>query len=657
MCTQLLKWCGRWSVSIVLICFTSFLNKINAQSDNPYHINGNASQENCNCYTLTKDQTSQSGSVWNINKIDLTQSFDYHFNVFLGCRDSMGADGIAFVLQPISTSVGSTGEGLGVEGVSPSVVIAIDTYQNTNKGDPAYDHLAIHLNGDLDHSTANNIAGPVQALANSDNIEDCQWHVFRIAWDAVGKKITVYMDGAERLSASIDLVQNVFLNDPEVFWGFTGATGGGTNHQRFCTSLNASFSFPPGQITCYPQPIYFQDSSTSFGSVVKWYWDFGDGTKDTVEIPHPHVYTQPGNYTVKLNILGNNGCVSDTFQQQVVSGSKPIANFDFKQAPYCDDKLIPFNDLSEVEFGTINEWKWTVNGYNVTVNESAFQQQLPPGINTISLVVKTKEGCVSESTAKSITIEQHPEINITGDTEGCKNELLSYASGNTNSSVPINEWHWIFGDGNAGTSSATLHAFKDTGTYTIQVYALAQNGCPSDTLQTHTSIFGTYANAGADTIVAIGQPLQLQASGGKYYNWSPASGLNNPHIANPVAVLDKNTSFMVTASYDAGCPTSDTMLVKVYKGPELYVPSAFTPNGDYKNDVFRFTAAGMTAINYFKVFNRYGKVVYSSNNPQQGWDGTINNKPQAADTYVWMIEGKDYLGNAVKRKGTVTLIR
>lgn len=642
---------------MVLICSFAPLNKTNAQADNPYHINGNASQENCNCYTLTNDQTTQSGSVWNVNKIDLTQSFDYHFNVFLGCHDTLGADGIAFVLQPISTSIGTTGEGLGVEGVSPSVIIAIDTYQNTNKGDPTYDHLAIHLDGDLDHNTGNNIAGPVTALAGSDNIEDCQWHIFRIAWNAAEKKITVYIDGSERITASIDLVQTVFQNDPKVFWGFTAATGGGTNSQRFCTSLNASFSFPPGQITCYPQPINFKDSSTSFGSIVKWYWDFGDGTTDTTEIPDPHVYPQPGNYIVKLNILGNNGCVSDTFQQQVIAGSKPFADFDFKQGPYCDDKLIPFNNLSQVEFGTINEWNWTVNGNVFTTQDSSFQQQLPKGNNNISLVVKTQEGCVSSATSKNLAIEQHPEINIQGELDGCKNELLSFASFNTNSIVPINEWYWNFGDGKTSTSSTTTHVFSDTGAYNIQVYALADNGCPSDTLQTPVSIFGTYAYAGRDTIVAIGQPLQLQASGGKYYEWSPAAGLSNTAISNPVAIIDKNMTYTVTVSYDAGCPSSDTIMVKAYKGPEFYVPTAFTPNGDGKNEVFRFVAVGMTNISYFRIFNRYGQMIYSSTDPQRGWDGTINNKPQASDTYVWMIAGKDYLGNAVRKKGAVTLIR
>src|SRR5829696_5365370 len=75
-----------------------------------YILNGAATQNSCNCYTLTPAAFTQSGSVWNSVKINLTNAFDFHFNVYLGCQDANGADGIVFMLQPISTSIGSTGE-------------------------------------------------------------------------------------------------------------------------------------------------------------------------------------------------------------------------------------------------------------------------------------------------------------------------------------------------------------------------------------------------------------------------------------------------------------------------------------------------------------------------------------------------------------------
>ncbi|HEX5024284.1 MAG TPA: PKD domain-containing protein [Agriterribacter sp.] len=630
---------------------------LHAQTSNPYHLNGNASQEDCNCYTITNDLNNQSGSVWNINKINLTQPFDYHFNIFLGCRDTGGADGIAFVLQPISTSIGSAGQGLGIEGVAPSVAVAIDTYQNQDFGDPAYDHISIHLNGDLNHNSINNIAGQVSALENNNNIEDCQWHVIRVVWNPVATVMTVYMDEKERTHATVDLVQNVFNNDPLVFWGFSGATGGATNHQRFCTSLNASFSIPGDQVTCYPEPVIFSDNSTSFGEIEKWFWNFGDGATDTTQNPGMHQYPSPGNYTVSLNILGNNGCLSDTFRQVVVAGSKPLADFDFGNPPYCNNKLIPFNDRSTVQYGTIDEWDWEINGNAVQNPASPFEQQLPAGSNTVGLLVKTKEGCISERTEKVVNIQQHADITMQDAADACKDEPVLFVATNNNPTLPIAQWNWDLGDGTTANTASVTHSYSSGGTYTASVYALAPGGCPSDTLQQEVSILATAAFAGNDTTSAIAQPIQLQASGGDFYQWSPSTGLSDAHVANPIATVQQNTRYVVTVSSVAGCPTSDTIFIKAYKGPEFYVPNAFTPNGDNKNDIFRFTAVGMSAIYYFKIFNRYGQLMYSSTDPSKGWDGTFNGTAQTTGSYVWMIEGKDYLGNMVTKNGAVTLIK
>ena len=77
---------------------------VSAAAQNPYVLNGKATQNNCHCYTLTTADTFESGSIWNKNKIDLTNPFNYYFNIFLGCLDYDGADGIAFVLSFLRSS-------------------------------------------------------------------------------------------------------------------------------------------------------------------------------------------------------------------------------------------------------------------------------------------------------------------------------------------------------------------------------------------------------------------------------------------------------------------------------------------------------------------------------------------------------------------------
>lgn len=644
----------RLSLLFLVLLLTGFSAR--SQTNNPYHLNGSAKQENCNCYTLTPDDYNKSGSVWNINKIDLRQSFEFKFEVYLGCRDTDGADGIVFVLQPISTSIGSTGGGLGYQGVSPSIGISIDTWQNTNDNDPFYDHLTIHKNGDINHSSPNNLAGPV--MASNINIEDCQWHSFHITWDAVTHQLSAEIDGKDRVETTIDMVNSVFNGDPNVFWGFTGSTGGSRNWQRFCTSLNPGIRSLDNVVTCYPTPILFSDSSRSFGSIVKWYWSFGDGTTDSTQTPPPHVYPSPGIYEVKLNILGNNGCVSDTFRRMVTVGSQPQTNFAIHAPQPCANDFITFYDSSSVQFGTINDRVWQVNA-DPPVHSGLtnyYTRQLPAGSNNVSLSVTTREGCISTPLSKLLPIFEKPVVDLSLQ-DACFKEPVHFMANSLNPLAPVNKWQWDLGDKTAMNQPIFDHVYQLGGVYDVKVTGQSQQGCWSDTLTRTIHIYSTNANAGRDTIVAPGQPVQLKATGGILYNWSPAMGLNDPAIANPVAVVQSNTSYILTAYSPIGCETTDTIHIKVVKGPAIYVPNAFSPNGDGRNDVFRFIPVGMTRIDYFRVFNRFGQLVYSSGDPSKGWDGTIRGTRQPNGTYVWMVSGLDYNGKPHVEKGTVVLVR
>jgi gliding motility-associated-like protein len=106
------------------------------------------------------------------------------------------------------------------------------------------------------------------------------------------------------------------------------------------------------------------------------------------------------------------------------------------------------------------------------------------------------------------------------------------------------------------------------------------------------------------------------------------------------------------------CTDSAFVTVKIFKtNPQVFVPSAFTPNNDGKNDVFRPIAVGILNIEYFRVFNRWGELVFSTTTNGKGWDGKIGGKEQASGTFVWVVKGVDYTGKSVFAKGTVTLIR
>ena len=176
-----------------------------------------------------------------------------------------------------------------------------------------------------------------------------------------------------------------------------------------------------------------------------------------------------------------------------------------------------------------------------------------------------------------------------------------------------------------------------------------------DVIVTMRPIFVPFA--GNDTIASIGIPHQLHASdGGMEYVWSPASVLNNPSLQNPTAVLQNDVKFNLIVKDFMGCIGTSSVLVKVYKGVTFYIPNAFTPNGDGINDTFKAIAPGIQT-NYFRIYNRWGKLIFESHNANNGWDGKYLGMPQPTAVYVWIIKGVDVTGKIISLRGTVTLIR
>ncbi len=202
-----------------------------------------------------------------------------------------------------------------------------------------------------------------------------------------------------------------------------------------------------------------------------------------------------------------------------------------------------------------------------------------------------------------------------------------------------------------------------TTTYVLTVHDDV-SGCPKPSFDTVivTVRPKVLAFAGRDTTVVIGQPLQFNASGGVGYLWSPSTGLSADNIPDPIGTYGSgidSVRYKVIVTDAVGCADSAFVLVRVWKtNPYVFVPTAFTPNNDGNNDVFRPIAVGMAKINYFSVYNRWGQLLFTTTtNGKQGWDGRVNGRLQNTGVFVWMVSAVDYLGKSFFLKGTVALIR
>jgi gliding motility-associated-like protein len=194
-------------------------------------------------------------------------------------------------------------------------------------------------------------------------------------------------------------------------------------------------------------------------------------------------------------------------------------------------------------------------------------------------------------------------------------------------------------------------------------------GCPNALTDTfHVRVLPKIIlSAGRDTAIVNNQLLQLNATVGDssvyQFTWSPPTGLNSTIIKNPVATLnssmvDESITYIVRATNAIGCFAEDDINVKVFKtGPDIFVPSGFTPNGDGHNDVIRPILVGIKQLQYFRIYNRWGQLVFSTSESGKGWDGTISGQPQSTSNFVYVAQAIDYTGRTISRKGNVMLIR
>ena len=314
--------------------------------------------------------------------------------------------------------------------------------------------------------------------------------------------------------------------------------------------------------------------------------------------------------------------------------------------------------------GTFTQLSGSTNGTGLSWSPSAGLNEITianpkasPQTTTKYYFSATKGDCTL-SDSLIVTVLPAPVANAGKDTGICyASDAVLHGSGGTNYSwTPV-----TYLNNPAIAEPMVVHALQSVA-YILRV--TDASGCSSlhgDTVLLKV-VPPVQVSVGSDTIIAMNQPLQLQAidknqSGFDQYTWIPSYGLNNPSAQNPIAVVDNNITYQVTAVTPEGCTATDAINVKVYKYSDIYVPNAFTPNGDGRNDIFRITAPGLKKLTYFIVVNRWGQEVFRTSNPSAGWDGTLNGVRQDAGVFVWVVEGVDYTGRIIRNKGTVVLIR
>lgn len=223
-----------FAILVIFLCCFTLKTSVGAQGSaqklgpESFNASGDAILTGNNCYQLTPAMDWSSGSLWYKEAISLSSPFEMELDLFLGCKNEDGADGMVFVFHPHARQTGYRGEGMGFAGLVPSLGIEIDTWQNFHLLDPGYDHLAVLRDGVINHDYS--LAGPVRI----PNLENCQTHKVKVSWSPSAQRLRISIDGTEYLSYKGDIVKNIFEGNPNVYWGVTAATGKYNNRQEIC---------------------------------------------------------------------------------------------------------------------------------------------------------------------------------------------------------------------------------------------------------------------------------------------------------------------------------------------------------------------------------------------------------------------------------------
>lgn len=553
------------------------------------------------------------------------------------------------------------------------VVLTFEASNCTPGAHFAYAYIALRndcsglqISGHRDACTNSNTVYSIPALANSTYgwtvpsgwtiVSGAGTNIITVTPGSTGGIIT-----AQEVNSCADLRSSITVttSPPTVAGNVTG-------NNTVCAGTNSSALMLSGET----------------GDILKWV-SSTDGINWSAINNTTHQYTalDLGATTQYRAVVQNgSGCRIDTSAAAIVtvdprSNGGILSPADFSVcATQTQNNFIMLNG----SVGQVQNWQYSYNNNNWN-NFSPVNTNTAYNANAINQTTYyrtlVKSGICPADTS---TVAKVQYINVPFPAAAITPDAASICYG---TSTPVNititsgtNYSWS----NTGTLANTGNGVVTSLPYTVNATATPQQntdyilgvtnaGCPNALLDTfHVSVTQPIVVfAGNDTSIVADQPLQLNTivsdPSANQYSWTPATGLNYTDIANPVAGLSSQAGRTITYTVKAitaeGCFGQDDIKVVVFTtAPDIFVPSAFTPNGDGLNDMLRPIGVGIAQLNYFHIYNRWGQLVFSSSDLKKGWDGAINGRVQSSATYVYVAQGRDYTGKVINKKGSVTLI-
>ncbi len=323
----------------------------------------------------------------------------------------------------------------------------------------------------------------------------------------------------------------------------------------------------------------------------------------------------------------------------------------------CNDYTVRFQNTSKGGF--TYHWDFGVPGAPQDSSDEFEPTFTYPdtGTFTVELMVNPRSTC-SDSISRFVKVYPKFRADFADSGAQCTGAPVHFRDLSTSTLKPITYWKWMFGDGETSIEENPEHTYLSPGLYNVTLISENIRSC-IDTAFSQVVIDNFTPFAGNDTSIVKGESIHFNATGGVRFTWTPSSNLSDTSIHNPIGYYPDTGRYtyyvQVVSAY--GCSGTDSIKVDVVNQAAFVVPTAFTPNGDGLNDIFRPLAVGYKNLNYFRIFNRWGDEVYFSTTLEVGWNGYYKNKEAEMGTYFWEISFNDRFGKKGFMKGDVQLLR
>ncbi|MDP4722702.1 MAG: gliding motility-associated C-terminal domain-containing protein [Crocinitomicaceae bacterium] len=492
----------------------------------------------------------------------------------------------------------------------------------------------------------------------NDTINLCSSSPYLLSANTLGTANQFIWSEQNDFSNPLNLPQDSTILVSQGGWYFCQAGNGFCSAQdsvfiAFDVPLSASFQLAD-TIGCAPFTLVINNNSTLTSSFL---WVFGNGQLDSTSFEPTIVYSQPGTYTISLTVIDS--ICQGTDQQSIQITVGPTLQITAPTAVFLcssvDTLLIPtvVGAPTSIIWSSSAQFLDTLNA-NGQANLALIDPQ-----NAWYYVQASNAYC-SASDSVQVTLATDA-FSLNGPNLVCAQAPfdLQLSGAATAQSIAWSPLSAITGPSNLASATAAI----STSQYIYVEVLSAQNCLLQDSIFVNVSALNPLAVvASADpTIILPNASSQLTGlpSGNFTYTWTPTLGLSNPSIANPQATIEQTTVFTLNVS-DGLCTGSDTVLIKVFDSicgaPFVFIPNAFSPNKDGQNDKLYVRGPFIESF-IFRVYDRWGELVWETTNLTEGWDGTFRGKLLDPDVYDFYLQATCVGGLENIIKGNVTLIR